>query len=60
MNRVDFLATAVTAAALGAMILPMVTGPGAVIPLLVGILVVARIIALWAAWAAAWLQERFA
>ena len=45
----DLTATVITAAALAVLILPDVTNPGSMIPSVVAILVVARIIALWAA-----------
>ena len=46
MTRPDLLATLITTAALAALILPDVTNPVSVIPIVGAILVVARIIAL--------------
>jgi hypothetical protein len=58
MSRPDTIATIITAAALAALILPDVTNPAHVIPLVVAILVVSRVIALGIAWAAGWVGRK--
>ena len=52
VDRIDLITTGLTAAALIALIMPGMTDPWVVIPIVVAIPVIARIIALTIAWAA--------
>jgi hypothetical protein len=56
-DRIDLVATIVTGAALAALLLPDAK-PAEVVPLVVVVLVVARIIALGVAWAAGWFGRK--